>query len=105
MPDEDFLEDDIDEIEEDYVDEEDRKYILWENYKPIFALGNGSVFYSAKENRFYDSINNLVSYPDYYPDDDYDYERDTYYALGGDDYDQWKENGGDLDGMMEGMGF
>ena len=41
----------------------------------------------------------------YYPDDDYNYERDTYYALGGDDYDRWKENGGDLDGMMEGMGF
>ena len=40
-----------------------------------------------------------------YPDEGYNYERDTYYALGGDDYDRWKENGGDLDGMMEGMGF
>lgn len=23
-------------------------------------------------------------------EDDYDYERDTFYALGGEDYDEWK---------------
>ena len=39
-----------------------------------------------------------------YPDDT-DYERDTYYALGGDDYDEWRNNGGNLDDMMDGMGF
>ena len=33
------------------------------------------------------------------------YERDTYYALGGDDYDDWHSHGGNLDDMMDGMGF
>lgn len=41
---------------------------------------------------------------DDYPDDT-DYERDTFYALGGDDYDEWKNNGGNLDDMMDGMGY
>lgn len=34
-----------------------------------------------------------------------DYDRDTYYALGGNDYDAFKESGGSLDDMMVGMGF
>lgn len=37
--------------------------------------------------------------------DEDDYERDTYYALGGDDYDRWREGGGNLDDMMDGMGY
>ena len=37
--------------------------------------------------------------------DDYDYERDTYYALGGDDYDRFREEGGSIDAMMDGMGL
>lgn len=41
---------------------------------------------------------------DDYPDDT-DYERDTFYALGGDDYDEWKNNGGNIDDMMDGMGY
>ena len=105
LPDEDWMEEGVWDVEEDDEIEADREHILWSNYRPVLALGDGTVFYSVKEDRFYDDINDLASYPDYYPDDDYDYERDTYYALGGDDYDQWKENGGDLDGMMEGMGF
>lgn len=40
-----------------------------------------------------------------YYEDDNDYERDTFYALGGDDYDQWKERGGNIDDMMDAMGF
>jgi len=36
---------------------------------------------------------------------EYDWERETFYALGGSDYDEWKENGGNLDNMMDGMGF
>lgn len=105
LPDEDWMEECVWDVEEDDEIEADREHILWGNYRPVLALGDGTVFYSVKEDRFYDDINDLASYPDCYPDDDYDYERDTYYALGGDDYDQWKENGGDLDGMMEGMGF
>lgn len=45
-----------------------------------------------------------LRYDDDVPDDD-DLERDTYYALGGEDYDQFKKDGGNLDYMMEGMGF
>ncbi|GEM_PF-6734605 len=32
-------------------------------------------------------------------------DEDTYYALGGSDYDSWKNSDGDLDRMMDGMGF
>lgn len=53
-------------------------------------------FESAAEDSEYDYID--------YPDDT-DYDRDTYYALGGDDYDAFKERGGSLDDMMDGMGF
>ena len=46
----------------------------------------------------------------YYDQDDYyepdiDWEEETYYALGGSDYNEWRENGGNLDDMMDGMGF
>ena len=37
--------------------------------------------------------------------DDTDYERETYYALGGEDYDRFREEGGDIDDMMDGLGF
>lgn len=103
--DSDCPEEDITNAEYDSEIDADREHIYWGDYRPVLALGYGKVFYSVKEDRFYDDINDLASYPDYYPDDDYDYERDTYYALGGDDYDRWKENGGDLDVMMERMGF
>ena len=42
---------------------------------------------------------------EYDEDQNYDYERDTYYAFGGDDYDTWRDNGGNLDDMMDGMGL
>lgn len=32
-------------------------------------------------------------------------ERDTYYALGGDDYENWKNNCGDLDVILDNMGL
>ena len=41
---------------------------------------------------------------DYY-ELDIDWEEETYYALGGSDYNEWRENGGNLDDMMDGMGF
>lgn len=43
-------------------------------------------------------------YDDYHGDD-YDYEEDTYYALGGTDYEKFRENGGSIDDMMDGMGY
>ena len=38
-------------------------------------------------------------------DYDDDYERDTYYALGGDDYDSFRDSGGSIDDMMDGIGL
>lgn len=40
-----------------------------------------------------------------YDYDDFDYERETFYALGGDDYDEWKNKGGNIDDMMDWMGY
>ena len=34
-----------------------------------------------------------------------DLERDTYYALGGEDYEAFRESGEDLDSFMDGLGF
>ena len=34
-----------------------------------------------------------------------DLERDTYYALGREDYEAFMENGGDWDNFMDGLGF
>lgn len=89
------------------IDDDCKSDIDWWQYSPILSLGHRSVFYSVKENCFKDDIYFFSSSSEPYIDLDegYNYERDTYYALGGDDYDQWKENGGDLDEMMEGMGF
>ena len=101
-------EEDVIDAKYDHNIEDDCKSdIDWRNYSPILSIGCSSVFYSVKEECFEDDINffSSCSEPDIDPDEGYNYERDTYYALGGDDYDRWKENGGDLDGMMEGMGF
>lgn len=38
-------------------------------------------------------------------EDEQDYEEDTYYALGGDDYSRFKENGGNIDDMMDELGY
>lgn len=41
-------------------------------------------------------------------DDDNDYERETFYALTDGqygDYDEWRENGGDMDGLMDSLGY
>ena len=64
----------------------------------------GNLHYDIVRNElfYYDPEQEEPDYPDY---DDHDYERDTYYALGGDDYDRWREGGGNLDDMMDGMGF
>ena len=37
--------------------------------------------------------------------DDTDYDRETYYALGGEDYDRFRVEGGNIDDMMDGLGF
>ena len=43
-----------------------------------------------------------------YDDDDNDYERDTFYALTDGmygDYDEWRENGGSIDDLMDALGY
>lgn len=77
-------------------------------YKYIFSFSKNRII----NNPFYKDIDDEDEEDDgdsYYYDYDYpdetDYERDTYYALGGDDYDEWRNNGGNLDDMMDGMGY
>ena len=75
-------------------------------YKYIFSFPENRIIY----NPFYKDINDEEDdddsyYHDYDYTDDTDYERDTYYALGGDDYDEWRNNGGNLDDMMDGLGY
>lgn len=77
-------------------------------YKYIFSFSKNRII----NNPFYKDIDDEDEEDDgdsYYHDYDYpdetDYERDTYYALGGDDYDEWRNNGGNLDDMMDGMGY
>lgn len=75
---------------------------LWV-YEPILCIGD--IFYSIGKAIFEKSIDDFISYPSPDPDAGWSYERDTYYALGGTDYDKFKEEGGDIDFMMDGMGF
>lgn len=74
-------------------------------YKYIFSFPENRIIY----NPFYKDIDDKEDGDSYYHDYDYpddtDYERDTYYALGGDDYDEWRNNGGNLDDMMDDLGY
>ena len=48
------------------------------------------------------------AYREHYNDEDDDNERDTFYALTDGmygDYDEWKENGGDMDNLMDSLGY
>ena len=48
------------------------------------------------------------AYCEHYNDEDDDNERDTFHALTDGmygDYDEWKENGGDMDNLMDGLGY
>ena len=79
-----------------------------DTYGPILCID--SIYYSINEKIFTNNLKDFT-YPvddnDYYDEyiDDTDYDRETYYALGGDDYDRFKENGGSIDDMMDGMGL
>lgn len=74
-------------------------------YKYIFSFSENRII----NNPFYKDIDEEDDDDSYHHDYDYpddtDYERDTYYALGGDNYDEWRNNGGNLDDMMDGMGY
>ena len=52
--------------------------------------------------------NEDYDYNDYCSYDSDDYERDTFYALTDGmygDYDEWRENGGDIDSLMDSLGY
>lgn len=74
-------------------------------YKYIFSFPENRIIY----NPFYKDIDEEDDDDSYHHDYDYpddtDYERETFYALGGDDYDEWRNNGGNLDDMMDGLGY
>jgi hypothetical protein len=78
-----------------------------DEYAPILCVD--SIYYSIKKNEFTTNLKDFTFQheEDYYDDDpdDTDYDRETFYALGGDDYDHFKENGGSIDDMMDGMGL
>lgn len=91
-------------------------YEDYDNYKGLSCVFGSYNDFSSLNGKvdFYDTNGELLGTEDmrsfrhqdeYDNDQNYDYERDTYYALGGDDYDKWRENGGNLDDMMDGMGL
>lgn len=71
-----------------------------------FALGFDDWYRFDKKHLRFERIiyeeDNDSGWDDY---DDFDYERETFYALGGDDYDEWKNKGGNIDNMMDWMGY
>lgn len=59
------------------------------------------------DEEMYDNGGDCDPYYDPY-EDDYDYERDTFDALTDGqygDYDEWKERGGDIDSLMDSLGY
>ena len=71
------------------------------NEELVFSFGDNKIV----DNPFFKDEADVEDVIDSDFDEDYDYERDRYYALGGDDYDSFKENGGSIDDMMEDMGL
>ena len=62
------------------------------------------LFFNPEKKEFYRDDDDDQE-PIYDTVDDTNYEEDTYYALGGDDYQRFKENGGSIDDMMDALGF
>ena len=58
-----------------------------------------------EERRQAEEERRLAELEDWLNRDDTDYDRETYYALGGEDYDRFREEGGNIDDMMDGLGF
>lgn len=86
----------------DYGDYEGLSCIFWDKEKIDFYNSDGELL-GTEDGKSYEWRHREEE--EYDDNQDYDYERDTYYALGGDNYDEWRNNGGNLDDMMDGMGF
>jgi hypothetical protein len=41
----------------------------------------------------------------HYNEEEHNWEEETYYALGGSNYERWRENGGNIDDMMDSLGY
>ena len=74
--------------------------------KDYLCKGNRICFENVYFNKLDDGFHDLYDREEEYRyEEDVDYEKQTFYALGGDDYERFKENGGSIDDMMDGMGF
>ena len=95
-------------------------YIITLIRRNQLSISNSVVLQLDKEAPYYDGIMNALAeqeeeeekrrreeYEHYCEqlENSYNYEEDTYYALGGDDYQRFKENGGSIDDLMDGMGL
>lgn len=88
-----------------YIDDSEIENL--KEINPDFSLSEEAI---NKLQEKYDSLMQESDEEDnyyYYPDYD-DHERDTFDALTDGQYgsyDDWRENGGDLDNLMDGLGF
>jgi len=97
-------------LEHFYIDDEEVE-ALKEAY-PSFSFSEEAKAKLAEKYEAWE--NEQEDYPDYDSPDDYDrpdyqdYERDTFDALTDGQYgsyDDWREDGGDIDSLMDGLGF
>lgn len=70
----------------------------------FFTIDEGYLYYDVEQAEFC-KVDDLAQPYDSDPDEGVDWDRETYDALGGNDYDRWKEEGGDIDSMMDGLGY
>ena len=73
--------------------------------KEALHIFNEKVEELEEERRQAEEERRLAELEDWLYRDDTDYDRETYYALGGEDYDRFREEGGNIDDMMDGLGF
>ena len=77
----------------------------YERYNNKQTYTFGSLEFDFKKERFVPIEEEKTDNAPDYQENDNDYERDTYYALGEDDYARWRDQGGNLDDMMDGIGY
>lgn len=78
-----------------------------DDYQEFYKIEDEDLWFIPQDGLITDSLRKYMDDDDYndYHGDDYDYDEDTYYALGGTDYKKFRENGGSIDDMMDGMGY
>lgn len=86
-----------------YISEQCDEYIELEYRSKtlVFDLDEEILFEKDRDKNEIEDEESLCE--DY--EDEPDYEEDTYYALGGDDYSRFKENGGSIDDLMDELGY